>query len=74
MLELVKRASMVGNPAMYSAQYVKYRKRDKSVKPNINVRPRSLLCGGNSEDIYSDSIQQQSNTWKFHRPRPKSFR
>ncbi|XP_063919596.1 focal adhesion kinase 1 isoform X5 [Zophobas morio] len=73
MLELVKRASMVGGPTMCSAQYVKYRKRDKSVKPNINIRPRSLLCGGNSEDIYSNSIQQQSNTWKFHRPRPKSF-
>ncbi|XP_015837462.1 focal adhesion kinase 1 isoform X8 [Tribolium castaneum] len=73
MLELVKRASMVGGPTMYSAQFVKFRKHDKSVKPNINLRPRSLLCAGNSEDIYNRSIQQQSNTWKFHRPRPKSY-
>lgn len=74
MLELVKRASMVGGP-LYSAQNVKFRKREKSaVKPSINIRPRSLLCAGNSEDIYNNSIQQQSSTWKFHRPRPKSYR
>ncbi|CAH0551901.1 unnamed protein product [Brassicogethes aeneus] len=72
MLDLVKRVSMVGSPTSYSAR-VSLRKKDKSLKSSLVLRPSSLLCAGNSEDVYSNNIQQQSNTWKFHRPRPKSF-
>ncbi|XP_018568543.1 focal adhesion kinase 1 isoform X2 [Anoplophora glabripennis] len=70
MLDLVKRVSMTGGPT-YSAR-VNLRKKDKNVKHCVVIRPRSLLCGGNSEELYGNSIQQQSNTWKFHRPKSLS--
>lgn len=69
MLELVKRVSMVGGPTTYSSGGVNLRKKTKNFKNSVTVRPRSLLCAtANSDDIYSNNIQQQSNTWKFHRP------
>ncbi|KAJ8925398.1 hypothetical protein NQ315_009230 [Exocentrus adspersus] len=70
MLDLVKRVSMVGAPA-YNTR-VNLRKKDKNLKACVVIRPRSLLCGGNSEELYGNSIQQQSNTWKFHRPKSLS--
>lgn len=73
MLELVKRVSMVGSPTSYSAR-VSLRKKDKSAKNSLVIRPSSLLCAGNSEDYYGNNIQQQSNTWKFHKQRPSSLR
>ncbi|XP_019880212.2 focal adhesion kinase 1 isoform X6 [Aethina tumida] len=72
MLELVKRVSMVGSPTSYSAR-VSLRKKDKSAKNSLVIRPSSLLCAGNSEDYYGNNIQQQSNTWKFHKQRPSSL-
>lgn len=77
MLEFVKKAGMMGSsPTVYTAQYIQMRKKDKGVKPGIElrIRPRSLLCTANPEDDYGKSIHNQSNTWKFHRPRPKSYR
>ncbi|CAG9860435.1 unnamed protein product [Phyllotreta striolata] len=67
MLDLVKR---VGAVAGAGPPYVNLRKKDKpSKKAGVLSRPRSLLCTRNTEDLYGNGMQRQSNTWKFHRPR-----
>lgn len=69
-------------PPVHQAQL--RRKRQKTGLLELRIRPRSLLCstgGGNSDDIYASNSSgsssgqfNASNTWKFHRPRPKSYR
>lgn len=68
---------MVGGPPTCPMHYINLRKKEKHhIKPiiSLNIRPRSLLCASYSEDtINPRSYHNQSNTWKFHRPRPKSI-
>ncbi|XP_025831633.1 focal adhesion kinase 1 isoform X2 [Agrilus planipennis] len=76
MLELVKKANFFtggGGPVTYTAQYTPgiTKRKDKTVRTFIQIRPKSLLCSGNSEESYS--YHNPSDTWKFHRPRPKSY-
>lgn len=66
-------------PPVHQAQL--RRKRQKSGLLELRIRPRSLLCsaGGNTDEIYTSNRNSSgqfdaSNTWKFHRPRPKSYR
>lgn len=74
MLDLVRKVSMVGGPTFTGRASV--RRREKSSgKRNLVIRPRSLLCNMNQEEVYSSKgiyIQRPSDTWKFHRP--KSYR
>lgn len=74
MLELVKKAASNNHPVTYTAQYINLRKKEKYTKPEIRIRPRSLLCTASSEEAYGRNVCNQSNTWKFHRPRPNSIR
>nr|XP_022914028.1 focal adhesion kinase 1 isoform X5 [Onthophagus taurus] len=78
MLELIRKANnLVSGPTTYTAQYINLRKKEKEkpVKPSlsITIRPRSLLCAAYTEDTIHRGCHNQSNTWKFHRPRPKSI-
>ncbi|XP_017776898.1 PREDICTED: focal adhesion kinase 1 isoform X5 [Nicrophorus vespilloides] len=77
MLELIKRASLaVGgstNCARKSAPLPPLPP-NKTNPVQINLRPRSLLCAlGQEQQTYVRSSQVPSNTWKFHKPRPKSY-
>ncbi|CAG9813532.1 unnamed protein product [Phaedon cochleariae] len=73
MLDLVKRISATGGPTCTGRANVSLRKKEKNYKRiSVLVRPRSLLCNRNIEDLYSNSAQRQSNTWKFHRPKSVS--
>ncbi|XP_071053792.1 focal adhesion kinase 1 isoform X3 [Onthophagus taurus] len=69
--------NLVSGPTTYTAQYINLRKKEKEkpVKPSlsITIRPRSLLCAAYTEDTIHRGCHNQSNTWKFHRPRPKSI-
>ncbi|GJQ76494.1 hypothetical protein Trydic_g2201 [Trypoxylus dichotomus] len=68
---------MVGGPPTCPMHYINLRKKEKQhIKPiiSLSIRPRSLLCASYSEDtINPRSYHNHSNTWKFHRPRPKSI-
>ncbi|KAK9873711.1 hypothetical protein WA026_002068 [Henosepilachna vigintioctopunctata] len=59
--------------ALIYANQVDFRKKEKGFR-HLHIRPSSLLCTSSPEEIYSNNVQQQSYTWKFHRPRPKSVR
>lgn len=86
MLELMKRTSLIERPPVYnnnnnnnnntqSQQCVNLRKKGDNVnKPNLNlnnlIRPKSLLCSTTDYDDTYYTSHNQSNTWKFHKPKP----
>lgn len=70
MLDFVQKACMVGEPKFLD-QARRRKQKKTSGKLSLVIRPRSLLCSMNQEEIYSNAnyFQRQSNTWKFHRPK-----
>lgn len=83
MLEFVKRCQDASpTPPAQQVCVVQLRKRRSRPSLDLKImRPKSLLCSARNgaEDDTTVRYERQrspfdqSNTWKFHRPRPRSY-